>query len=40
MKANIFQSTLPSTALEELKSAQSIPQKPLDVLAELRRRRS
>jgi len=26
--------------LEELKSAQSIPQKPLDVLAELRRRRS
>ena len=40
IKANISQSTLPSTSLEELKPAQSIPQKPLDVLAELRRRRS
>ena len=40
MKANVFQSKLPSTSLEEIKSAQSIPQKPFDVLAELQRRRS
>ena len=33
MKANVFQSKLPSTSLEEIKSAQSIPQKPFDVLA-------
>ncbi|MDB2593579.1 hypothetical protein N9Y28_02645, partial [Euryarchaeota archaeon] len=40
MKANVFQSNLPTTSLEEIKSAQSIPQKPFDVLAELQRRRS
>lgn len=40
MKANVFQTKLPSTSLEEIKSAQSIPQKPFDVLAELQRRRS
>ncbi len=32
--------TLPSTQLEEIRPAQKIPDKPLDVLAELARRRS
>ena len=40
MQANAFKPPLPSTGLEELKPSQSMPSKPLDVLAELQRRRS
>lgn len=40
MQANAFKPPFPSTGLEELKPSQSMPSKPLDVLAELQRRRS
>ena len=40
MRKDIFSPQLPSTRVEELQLAQKIPQAPLDVLAELRRRRS
>lgn len=40
LRNNLFSPTLPSTELEEILPAQTITNKPLDVLAELARRRS
>ena len=40
IRNNTFTHTLPSTQLEEIRPAQTISDKPLDVLAELARRRS
>ncbi len=40
MRDAIFPSQLPSTRVEELQPSQKISQTPLDVFAELRRRRS
>ncbi|MFQ3317114.1 MAG: Holliday junction resolvase [Candidatus Poseidoniaceae archaeon] len=40
LRTNLFAKPLPSTELEEFLPAQTLPDKPLDVLAELARRRS
>ena len=40
LRNKLFTAPLPSTALEEILPAQTLPEKPLDVLAELARRRS
>lgn len=40
LRTKLFAKSLPTTELEEILPAQTLPEKPLDVLAELARRRS